>query len=300
MSRTMKSKARFDIAFLGHYTKDTIILGEKEEVVDGGAINYGANVTARMGLRTAVITRMAREDFKALDELDRLGVRLFRCETAESTRLRLVYPTRNLDERVIYLASSAGSFTGEDLDDVEASIFHIGASVRGEVPVEIIQSLRERADKVSLDVQGFIRINPNGRLVSDGWKDRAEVLGQVDVVKTDLVEATLLTGKHDRREAAEALMALGPEEIVLTHNDGVLVHTKGRVYEKPFVPKELRGRSGRGDTCIAAYLGKRLTAPPAEATIWAAAVTSLKLEVEGPFRRDISEVRELIETEYVN
>jgi len=295
----MKNKARFDIAFLGHYTKDTIVLGGKEKVVDGGAINYGANVTARMGLRTAVITRMAREDFKVLDELQQMDVQLFRRETAESTQLRLVYPTKNLDERVIYLTSSAGSFIAEDVDNVEASIFHIGASVRREVPVEIIRSLRKKADRISLDVQGFIRINLNGKLTFDGWKDRAEVLGQVDVVKTDLLEATLLTGKHDRREAAEALMAFGPEEIVLTDNDGVLVHTRGYVYEKPFMPKELKGRSGRGDTCIAAYLGKRLTAPPSEAAVWAAAVTSLKLEIEGPFRRSISEVRKLIEREYI-
>ena len=296
----MKNKARFDIAFLGNYTKDTIVLGGKEKVVDGGAINYGANVTARMGLRTAVITRMAREDFKVLDELRQMGVQLFRRETAESTQLRLVYPTKNLDERVIYLTSSAGSFIAEDVDNVEASIFHIGASVRREVPVEIIRSLRKKADRISLDVQGFIRINLNGKLAFDGWKDRSEILGQVDVVKTDLVEATLLTGKHDRREAAEALAASGPDEIVLTHNGGVMVCADDRFYEAPFVPKELKGRSGRGDTCIAAYLGKRLTAPPSEATVWAAAVTSLKLEIDGPFRSDISEVRKLIEREYIS
>jgi hypothetical protein len=36
-----------------------------------------------------------------------------------------------------------------------------------------------------------------------------------------------------------------------------------------------------------------LTAPPADAVIWAAAVTSLKLEAEGPFRRDLAEVEAL-------
>jgi hypothetical protein len=32
--------------------------------------------------------------------------------------------------------------------------------------------------------------------------------------------------------------------------------------------------------------------------IWAAAVTSLKMEAEGPFRRDIREVEELIQKRY--
>jgi len=76
------------------------------------------------------------------------------------------------------------------------------------------------------------------------------------------------------------------------------VFAENRFYEAPFLPTELRGRSGRGDTCISAYLAKRLTAPPAEAVIWAAAVTSLKLENEGPFRREICEVIELIKRKY--
>jgi len=295
----MKTERRLDAAFLGHYTKDTIVLAGRERVVDGGAVNYGASVTVRMGLRTAVITRMAREDFKVFEELRQMGVLLYRREAAESTRLRLVYPSSNLDERVIHVTGFAGPFLMEDIEGAEASVFHIGASMRGEVPVHIVKSLRKKANRVSLDLQGFIRINSGGRLIFDRWREKEEVLTYIDVLKADLVEATLLTGKNDRREAASALTALGPEEVVLTDNEGVLVCVDGSFYEAPFKPKELRGRSGRGDTCIAAYLGRRLTAPPEDATVWAAAVTSLKLESEGPFRGGIEEVRELIETKYL-
>jgi sugar/nucleoside kinase (ribokinase family) len=73
----------------------------------------------------------------------------------------------------------------------------------------------------------------------------------------------------------------------------VLVYADGLFHEAPFVPQEVRGRSGRGDTCTSAYLSRRLTAPPAEAVRWAAAVTSLKLEAEGPFRRELAEVEAL-------
>ena len=65
--------------------------------------------------------------------------------------------------------------------------------------------------------------------------------------------------------------------------------------EAPLVPKEVRGRSGRGDTCTASYVSRRLTAPPSDAVVWAAAITSLKLETEGPFRRDMSEAQALYE-----
>ena len=57
-------------------------------------------------------------------------------------------------------------------------------------------------------------------------------------------------------------------------------------------------RSGRGDTCIASYTAKRLNTSPQGATVWAAAVTSLKMEVEGPFKRNIEEVDNLIQNKY--
>ena len=46
----------FDIAFVGHYTQDTIVSASGTRVVDGGAFNYGAHVAARMGLRVAAVS----------------------------------------------------------------------------------------------------------------------------------------------------------------------------------------------------------------------------------------------------
>jgi len=64
----MKNTAQlYDIAFLGHYTKDTIVSSAGTRVVDGGAFNYGSNVAARMGLKVAAITRLAQEDHRVVD-----------------------------------------------------------------------------------------------------------------------------------------------------------------------------------------------------------------------------------------
>jgi len=280
----------FDIAFVGHYTQDTIVYTHSTRVVDGGAFNYGANVAARMGLEVAVVTRLARQDWHVVQDLERLGVTAFARATPASTCLRLVYPTANLDERTIELTSSAGPFTVDEVADVKAKAFAIGASVRGEVPTEVVEALASTGAIIALDVQGFLRVVQNGMLVSDGWPGKEAVLRQVTVLKTDAVEAALLTGESDRYQAARKLAAFGPREVLMTHGGGVLVYHAGVFDEAPFAPREVRGRSGRGDTCTAAYLSRRLTAPPAEAVTWAAAVTSLKLEAEGPFRRDIAEV----------
>jgi len=288
----------FDIAFLGHYTKDTIVLPHETKTVNGGAFNYGARVAVKMGLRAAVITRLAEEDFEVVDDLTRLGVEVFATPTAQSTNLRLVYPTQNLDHRTVYNAGSAGPFTPAEVAPVQARTFHIGASVRGEVPLEVIEALAQKKTRISLDVQGFLRVSRGGELVHEDWPEAAQVLELVDVLKADAVEAESLTGRSDLREAAQALAEFGPSEVVLTHGKGVLVYADGHFHAVPFRTREMKGRTGRGDTCIAAYLGKRLTASPAEATTWAAALTSLKMEAEGPFNGEIDEVEESIKERY--
>ena len=283
----------FDIAYIGHYTKDIIVYPDLTRTVDGGAFNYGANVAVRMGLKTAVVTRLAREDWHVVEELQRLGVTVFARATPASTLLRLSYPTANLDERTIELVSSAGPFTLDDVAELQAKTFAIGASVRGEVPAPVVEALAEKGGVLALDVQGFIRVVRDGTLTFDDWPDKESILQHVTVLKTDAVEAEALTGERDRYAAAERLAAFGPREVLLTHSGGVLVYHDGVCDEAPFVPQEVRGRSGRGDTCTSAYLSRRLTASPAEAVAWAAAVTSLKLEAEGPFRREVAEVEAL-------
>jgi len=57
----------------------------------------------------------------------------------------------------------------------------------------------------------------------------------------------------------------------------------------------LEGRSGRGDTCICAYIGKRLSLPAYKALCFAAALTTLKLEKEGPFKGKLKDVETLSE-----
>lgn len=288
----------YDIAFLGNYTKDTIVSATGTRTIDGGAVFYGAHVAARMGLKTATITRLAREDFRVVEEIETLGVRVYAKATPNSTCLRLEYPSSNMDERVIRVISNAGPFTPEEVEQIEAHTVVIGGSMRGEIRLEVMEVLAQKTERIAADAQSFVRIDRGGTLVSAEWPEKQAVLALVNVLKADAVEAKQLTGSADIRAAAKLLHELGPREIVLTHRDGVLAYDGEGFHEAGFFPRELVGRTGRGDTCIASYMGKRLNGSPAEATVWAAAVTSLKMEAEGPFRRDIGEVERFIEENY--
>jgi sugar/nucleoside kinase (ribokinase family) len=123
-------------------------------------------------------------------------------------------------------------------------------------------------------------------------------LAAVDVVKSDAVEAEFLTGETDIFQAAQCYAEMGPREIVLTHKDGLLIYAAGKFHEMNFYPTRLDGRSGRGDTCVGAYVARRLALPPREAGIWAAAITSLKMENLGPFNRSLEEIQSLLREKY--
>jgi sugar/nucleoside kinase (ribokinase family) len=291
----MRDMVTYDLVILGNYTKDTIVSASGTRMVDGGGFNYGAHVASMMGLKTAAVTRLSREDSHVVEALVRVGVTVFPTYTPHSTRLRLYYPTSDPDERVLSMTESGGAFTPDQVRDLEARAFLINASIREEVDLEVIRELRAKDTLLAADVQGFVRIlAPDGTLVYDDWPEKQRVLAHIDILKTDAVEARRLTGQADMKAAAQDIASWGPREIVLTHRNGVLVLAGGAFYEAPFCPRKLVGRSGRGDTCIASYVAKRFTAAPEEATIWAAAVTSLKLEAEGPIKRTMDEVEELI------
>lgn len=289
----------YDVLYIGNYTKDTIISPAGTKVVDGGAVNYAAHAAARLGRKVAVVTRLAREDEAVVERLIQSGIDCYVTYTPQSTLLTLEYPTTDPDIRTLSVRSVAGSITPGNVEKLDAKAAVIGASLRGEVGLDVIHALKEKKMLVAADMQGFVRVLRGDQLEYEPWDELQATLARVDVVKSDAVEAEFLTGETDIRKAARFYAQMGPREIVLTHKDGLLIYAEGKFYELNFYPARLDGRSGRGDTCIGTYVAQRLSLPPREAGIWAAAVTSLKMENVGPFNRSLREVEEFIQRQYV-
>lgn len=287
-----------DVCFIGNYTKDTIVDSRGMRQVDGGAFNYGANAAVRTGLRTGAITHLAEEDLHVARSLEAAGVPTRVLPSPHSTCLRLEYPTENPDDRIIRVESIAQGFSPADLTGLTARAAVLGASFRGEVSLETVRRLSALVPLLALDAQGFVRVVRDGRLGFEDWPEKEQALAFVRILKADIVEAGILTGTSDLGRAARMLQELGPREIVLTHRDGLLVRAGDRSHEAPFVPRQVLGRSGRGDTCLAAYTCRRLEAEAADATVWAAALTSLKMESAGPFGLDRAAVERLIAEKY--
>jgi len=292
----------YDIAYVGNYTKDTIISKRGTRYVHGGgAFMYGPNVAVRTGFTVAVISRLAKADQEAVDILKGAGIDVFITYTDASTCLTLEYPTDDPDNRVMYAASSAGTFTPEEVRAIDAKAFMLGPSLHGEIGLDVLEEISKKDVLIACDVQGYVRADIDGKVEYVDWEreEMQAVLSMVNILKTDAVEAERITGETDKKKAAAMLSSYGPTEIVLTHRDGVLIYADKTCYEAKFTPKAMLGRSGRGDTCLSAYVTKRFSAPPEDACIWTAAVTSLKMEVGGPFAGTISDIDAKIRNDYL-
>jgi sugar/nucleoside kinase (ribokinase family) len=287
-----------DIAVIGHFAKDKIIFRGEERVSSGGSVYYGAIALRRMGLRVAVVTRLRPDDFGLLGELKDEGILVFAQPAEQTSGIENTYFTDDMDRRLCKPLGFAGPFRLEYLPDIQPRTFLVGPIMAGEVDIPLIRALSSK-DTVALDAQGFVRVREGDELVFRDWPQKQEGLALVDMLKVDTAEAEVLTGQTDVRQAVRELAAYGPKEIVLTHPQGVLVYAGGECYQALFTPREVRGRTGRGDTCFAAYLGRRLTAGPEEACRFAAAMTSLKLEQPGPFRGSIEDVERAVKREDV-
>jgi sugar/nucleoside kinase (ribokinase family) len=282
-----------DLVIIGHFAKDRLVVDGHGKTSSGGSVYYGSVALRRMGLRVAVVTRLHQDDFPRLEEIKLQGVQVYATPAPETSGIANFYDSADMERRICKPLGFAGPFSVREIPDLSAKIYLVGPIIAGEVGLHLLKYLAARGP-VALDVQGFVRVREGDDLVFHPWDEMEEGLSHVCYLKLDRAEAELLTGEEDLSVAARKLASYGPQEIVVTQSSGVMVFARGEIHQAPFTPRSLAGRTGRGDTCFAAYLGRRLTSPPEEACRFAAAVTTLKQERPGPWRGSLADVEALL------
>jgi sugar/nucleoside kinase (ribokinase family) len=285
---------KYDLVFVGHITFDSIEAREgASQGVPGGAPLFGALAAAPSNKKIAVITRIAKEDEYILAPMKAAGIDIFLEPSPETTHMRVVHPTENMDERLLYQIKNAGFFEIEEMPPLEPCLVHLGALTDREFSLEFMQHLKERGFRISIDMQSFVRqVNVvTGAVQFSDVPAKRQIISFAEIVKLDVVEAELLTGTDELEEAAKRVEGWGATETIITRSDGALVRHRGRTYFGRYVNKSSPGRTGRGDTTIGAYLAWRIDHDVPEALNFAVALASIKMETSGPFKGTLSDVR---------
>lgn len=274
------------LTFLGDVCLDlNVVRGEARREI-GGGVYHGAVTASRLGADVRVLTRAPEADRPTFAAIGEAGAALEWLESPACTSIQNDYPTENPDDRVSRVISLAAPFTAGDLSGLKADILHVNPLWMGMVPPELLPLLRPRCRVLCADAQGFLRrVAPDGQAAHSPWSEAPRYLPLLDVLKVDAVEAGVLTGCRDHHGAAGVLRNLGVRTVLLTHRDGVLARDAQGSSEAPWAGWTLEGRTGRGDTCTAAFLvGLDRGLDRAEALALAVRVTSEKMGYRGAYR----------------
>ncbi len=285
----------YDIVMIGHVSKDIMIYKKNVQKFLGGPVIYSSIAAKANNKNIKVITVANKKEEKELLVMQDKGVDVTRLDSEKTTSIENIYYSADKEKRKVTLLSRATNFTLDSMIDFDTKIVHLAGLFKDEIPDSFIEFYSKKAE-VAIDAQGLLRASTNNNLLFKNWDNLEEYSKYITYLKTDAAEAEILTGEKDRRKAAKILGDKGIKEVMVTHNTEVIIYSEGKYYSAPFNPKNLSGRTGRGDTTFAAYLSKRLDSSIQDSVNYAAALCSIKMETPGPFKGSYEDVIERIKT----
>ena len=286
-----------NICCIGHITHDKIITPETEVDMPGGTSYYFAHAMYHLngGKDFHLVTSLAPTDMQAVTDLRQLGVEVSVVPSRHTVYFENKYG-ENQNNRTQRVLAKADPFTVESLQDVKASVYHLGSLLADDFSLEVIKSLASRG-VVSVDSQGYLREVRGEKVYAVDWTEKREALRHIDVLKVNEYEMEVLTGHADAHDAALQLAEWGVKEVCVTLGDyGSVILEDNHFYDVcAYPPLRVVDATGCGDTYSTGYLYMRSRgADPSEAGHFAAAMSTLKLEANGPFARTEDDVWHLI------
>lgn len=273
-----------EITFLGHVSKDVNIAADDKSIVAGGGVFYGSVAVARLGEIAKVYTKCAQEDIPLFDEMISVGVDVHFFDSVSSTSIENVYPTANPDDRRSQVLSLAEPFNENDIRNLHEEILHVNSLWHGEFPEKLIPEIRERTNFLAGDAQGFLRNVKEGKMIYRDWSSKEFYLKYFDLFKVDIRESEILTNSDNIETGLRIIHDMGASIVIGTHQKGVCVYDGKEFYKANFGSWKLKGRTGRGDTCTAAFMVAMSKMNLKDATRFAADVTTRKMQYVGPLK----------------
>lgn len=253
----------FDVIVVGHFSIDSILLPKRQHSITvlGGSVTYVSLVSRRLEKTVSIISRVGGDFPEAYlwwlreEGIDLSGV--VKTELEQTTRFELQYGS-DLSERTLRLKSKAPAVSLTDISvSVSAKAIHL-APIAGEISYELTELLRNRAEILSLDIQGLLRkIDSDGNILLGPPADM-RLLELVNVCKCSENEIKILTGRSDLASSIKAVHDCGVETVIVTKGaEGAVLSLEGTAYDVPAcIPEKVIDPTGAGDVFIGGFLAE--------------------------------------------
>ena len=242
-----------------------------------------------------LVTALAPSEFKAVEDIRAKGIKVTVIPSHRTVYFENTYG-ENQDNRSQRVLAKADPFTVEQLENINAHIFHLGSLLADDFSLDVVKYLSTKGI-LAVDAQGYLREVRGEKVYPIDWTDKVEALKYIDILKVNEHEMEVLTGQTDIKQAALQLAEWGVKEVLITLGSlGSIIYAEGTFHKIPaYPPKDIVDATGCGDTYATGYLYMRNKgASYEEAGCFAAAMSTLKLEASGPFSKTEEDVWNII------
>ena len=244
-----------------------------------------------------LVTALAPSEFKAVEDIRAKGIKVTVIPSHRTVYFENTYG-ENQDNRSQRVLAKADPFTVEQLENINAHIFHLGSLLADDFSLDVVKYLSTKGI-LAVDAQGYLREVRGEKVYPIDWTDKVEALKYIDILKVNEHEMEVLTGQTDIKQAALQLAEWGVKEVLITLGSlGSIIYAEGTFHKIPaYPPKDIVDATGCGDTYATGYLYMRNKgASYEEAGCFAAAMSTQKLEASGPFSKTEEDVWNIIRT----
>lgn len=285
-----------NLLVLGPVTIDRNIFENNIEESIGGAVYYESYVLENLGINYKIVTPLGKDDSDLISQFP------------DKNKVSPIYKSQTLyfendyinNKNRIQKSNFAGNtITKSDivnigLDDYDGVL--INPLVSGDADIDLLRYIKENNIPIFLSLQGLLRIHDLNNYVK--WEtplNLNEILKYADVLFLDEFEAKFIYPNLNIMESIKKLSYSGPNEVIITENSkGSLIYSRfeEKIYSiDSFKVDNMVSPTGAGDTYMAAYISKRLNKGSIyESGIFASILTTVKLENQGPFNKNIMDV----------
>ena len=245
-------KKKINLVVVGSVALDEIETPKaRRTAVLGGAATYAcaaASFFTRAGMVGVVGSDFPKRERKRLEAFD-IDLQGLQCVEGATFRWSGVYEADFIQRRTLDTQLGVFADFAPQLPEAyrEAEYLLLG-NIMPVLQLDVLKQAK-RARFVAVDTMNF--------WIDKTRDDLMKVIAHSTLLSLNDEEARLLTGKHNLRDCADAMLAMGPRFIVIKKGEhGALLFTKRRIAIIPaYLTRHIADPTGAGDTYAGAFMG---------------------------------------------
>lgn len=279
---------------IGHVLNETIVFadGRRKGPVLGSPAAYSSVVTARLGVKTGIVTLIGSDaPGGLLEPLKDAGVDFEGVSSEDvTTTNELVYDSDG-NKELRYLRQASPITTGDIPETyLKSRAFYI-CPLNYEVSLDTVDEVSGWGKIMATDLGGYGGVHVNQKTLSQNRMNPSELkelIGLFDIVKASDEDCRLLFSgeKISEEESASRLVDCGADIGIITMGEkGSLVFTRKEKYHVPAIRGKVIDVTGGGDSYMGGFLTEFIrSGDPWKSAVFASAVALCVIEGTGGVR----------------